>query len=94
MKEYKLWIYNQFLDFQTEMARWITVYEDERQAAAVRTMLEFVRREHLTDGIHSLATVEAPLPRFGTRAYSCILKALLSTDEINIDILLMIREEV
>ena len=75
-------------------------------AVAVRTMMELVKREYLTvqavrssssssrDDEDDAGVSATPSPSFGTEAYGQLIDALVFGDEVNIDILLLLKDEV
>ena len=66
------------------------------QTVALRTLIEFVKREYLYKDIDTISEKNEieQKKEFGLRTYEHLIKALLKSEEIDVDLLLMIRSEV
>ena len=84
LAEYVKWITQQLQSYLDLLTGIISREGSEIQAAAIRTSMEFVQREHM----FRKSTI------FGVNTYTNVIKALLIRREIDIDILLMFRDEV
>ena len=89
LDEFRKWLVQQLSAFQENLHEYIANNDSMFQAPAIRTLLEFVRRDHLLS--RSPTTSSAT---FGVRTYQAMLEALLSVDDIDFDVIIMLREEV
>ena len=84
MEVYANWIRAQLTSFLDLLHGLVIVDDVEVKAAAIRTTMEFVMREHMY----------RPQCVFGVTNYGHLLHAMLLSPEIDIDVLLAFRDEV
>lgn len=85
LQEYRHWLIQQFNGYKSALSGLISVESEQFQAPAIRTFIEFVKREYyMSDSI----------PHFGRSTLNECMHALLyAKNEVSADILLMIRGE-
>lgn len=92
LRDYKLWLQQQLQAFQQALCGFVQAGDAAAIAPALRTLLELTKREWLIQrGGSDSDTRKA---RFGIRAYSALVMALLNAKEIDVDVLLLLRAEV
>lgn len=96
VREYKQWLHQHLQSYQEILCHLVASRQDAFIAPAVRTMMQFVGREHLLNVAEAALRKSKPPPAlFGFQTYASLLAALLSSDcELDIDTLLMLREEI
>ena len=100
-EEFHQWLVQQYRSYQETLCTLISENDSFFQVPAIRTMLEFVRREHMISrNICNRSSPELSIgpiacsSLFGTRVYQSMLNALLSVHDIDFDVLVMLRDEV
>lgn len=94
LDSYKLWLQQQLQSYQECLCECIQQGDVVVMAPAIRTMVETVRREWLVRR-EAVGTADVRKARFGIRAYSMLLHALLrSSLDLDVDALLLLRTEV
>ena len=96
VREYKQWLHQHLQSYQETLCHLVASGQDAFIAPAVRTMMQFVGREHLLHVTEAVLKKNKPPPaQFGFQTYASLLAALLSSHgDLDIDTLLMLREEV
>jgi len=94
LEEYRKWLMQQFHAFQDALRGYIAANDLTFQAPAIRTLLEFVKRDHLLRRPTAAAAAADPPAAFGVQTYSTLLAALVSVDDIDFDVIIMLRDEV
>lgn len=92
MSQFKAWYVKQYYAYVDELKVYASISASSKdelllQAPAVRTLLEFTKREHI---IHSAT----PFPVFGRQTFEYLLYSLLQCEDIHLDILLVVRDEI
>ena len=96
LKQYRKWIIKNLLLFQKSLNDILHGGDLKLQTVALRTLIEFVKREYLYKDIDTISEKNEieQKKEFGLRTYEHLIKALLKSEEIDVDLLLMIRSEV
>lgn len=87
---YKDWIVKQLDDYKSILYSWLQLGDIGMQIPCVRTIIEFVARDHL------ISTNMKPVGRgsFGIKTYKYLIRSLLVTQQLDVDTLLMMKEEI
>ena len=97
LDEFKKWLVQQLNAYQTILRGYIAANDTTFQGPSIRTLLEFVRRDHLISPptVTKSTTNQSSVPAtFGVRNYQWMLTSLLSVDDIDFDVIVMLRDEV
>ena len=95
VNEYSKWLRQQYQQYLDSINILINTNDDTLQAPAIRTMLEFVKREYLLTSSSSDPLNNTNIMFFGINTYSRLIKALMIIPtELSAEILLLLKDEV
>ena len=97
LDEFKKWLVQQLNAYQIILRGYIAANDTTFQGPSIRTLLEFVRRDHLISPptvTKSTANSSSIPATFGVKNYQWMLSSLLSVDDIDFDVIVMLRDEV
>jgi len=87
-QKYAKWLQNQLIGYMDGLYAWVRSGNGEKQAPAIRTVMEFVKRE---SRLHS----GKDRPNFGIKTYRRLLTHVLACPLTNdVELLVMIRDEI
>jgi hypothetical protein len=85
-QQFKLWVLQQLQSYLTVLVGIVTNGDLSMKPLAVRTILEFVKREHFTTEVGHSA--------FGVDTFVKLINSILASSDIDIDMLVMLKDEV
>ena len=95
--EYRKWVINNILFFLKFLNKSFQKDDIKLKTVATRTIIEFVKREYMYSDIDIALNEKCDIEskkRFGFRTYEYFIKGLIRANQIDVDILLMMRSEV
>ena len=81
-----LWLRKQYEAFKSTLFKWIVENKENLIAPSIRTLLEFCKKDYLQFSSTNIT--------FGCETFSRLIEALVRSADLDIDVVLMLREEV
>jgi U3 small nucleolar RNA-associated protein 19 len=90
--KYRMWLHRQYTAYCGSLCEWVrSGMSIEGQVASIRTLLEFVRIEC---DMSSASECPTSVTFFGLKTFRSLISALFECPDLNIDVLLVVKEDI